>query len=225
MSLDLLRLTHWLSPTFPAGAYAYSQGLEWALGPGGISDAAGVEALQDAVLMSLALEPGADLGRLSDLALGMAPSAGRLREMNGQGRAFGLTLAAMGQGGGEALPLPIAVGRAARGLDLPKTVIIAQYLRGWALNLATVAVRAVPLGQSEGQRTRAGVAAGDPSGGGEGGAGGGRGSRHLGLWGGYGRDSAGKHGGEDLPDMTQNGPHNGPLRVGIGGPVGAGKTR
>ena len=163
MSIDLLRLTHWLSPAFPTGAYAYSQGLEWALGPGGIADAAGVEAWlskmlrhgsawQDAVLLSLALEPGADLGRLSDLSQAIAPSSGRLREMLDQGRAFGLTLAAMGQGEAAGLSLPIAVGRAARGLDLPKTVIIAQYLHGWVLNLATVAVRAVPLGQSEGQR-------------------------------------------------------------------------
>jgi len=91
MSLDLLRLTHWLSPAFPTGAYACSQGLEWALGPGGIADAAGVQAWlavmlrrgaawQDAVLVSLALEPAADLPRLSELAQAMAPSAGRLRE-------------------------------------------------------------------------------------------------------------------------------------------------
>ena len=163
MSLDLLRLTHWLSPAFPSGAYAYSQGLEWALGPGGIVDAAGVEAWmevmlrrgaawQDAVLLGLALEPGADLGRLAERTEAMAPSTGRLREMRDQGRAFGVTLAAMGQGEADGLPLPVAVGRAARGLDLPKGMVIAQYLHGWVLNLATIAVRAVPLGQSEGQR-------------------------------------------------------------------------
>jgi urease accessory protein len=163
MSLDLLRLTHWLSPAFPTGAYAYSQGLEWALGRGGVAYAAGVEGWlarvlrhgpgwQDAVLLALALEPGADLERLSELARALASSSGRLRETLDQGRAFGLTLAAMGQGDGTALPLPVAVGRAARGLDLPKSLIIAQYLHGWALNLATIAVRAVPLGQSEGQR-------------------------------------------------------------------------
>lgn len=163
MSLDLLRLTHWLSPAFPTGAYAYSQGLEWALGPGGIADAAGVEAWlarmlrhgsawADAVLLALALEPGADLTRLAELAEAMAPSSGRLREMRDQGRAFGLTLAAMGVGAGAPLPLPVAVAQAARHLDLPKVLIIAQYLNAWVLNLATVAVRAVPLGQSEGQR-------------------------------------------------------------------------
>ena len=154
MSLDLLRLTHWLSPAFPTGAYAYSQGLEWALGPGGIVDAAGVEAWlevmlrrgaawQDAVLLGLALEPGADLGRLAERTEAMAPSTGRLREMRDQGRALGVAVG---------LPLPVAVGRAARGLDLPKGMVIAQYLHGWVLNLATIAVRAVPLGQSEGQR-------------------------------------------------------------------------
>jgi urease accessory protein len=163
MSLDLLRLTHWLSPAFPTGAYAYSQGLEWALGEGGVRDAAGVvrwlnrmlrhgAGWQDAVLVALALDPVADLDHLSDLARSLAPSSGRLREMMDQGRAFGLTLAAMGQGDATALPLPVAVGRAARALDLPKTLIVAQYLQAWALNLATIAVRAVPLGQSDGQR-------------------------------------------------------------------------
>jgi urease accessory protein len=167
MSLDHLRLTHWLSPAFPTGAYAHSQGLEWALGPGGIRDAAGVQdwlavmlrqgsGWQDAVLLSLALEPGADVQRLAELARALAPSSGRLREMTDQGRAFGLTLTAMGEAAGEAavpgLPLPVAVGQAARGLDLPKPLVIAHYLQGWALNLATIAVRAVPLGQSEGQR-------------------------------------------------------------------------
>jgi urease accessory protein len=162
MSLDLLRLTQWLSPAFPTGAYAYSQGLEWALGPGGIADAKGVQrwlarmlesgaAWQDAVLLALALDPGADLAHLDDLARALAPSSGRLRETLDQGRAFGRTLAALGQGAAD-LPLPVAVGLAARGLDLPRAVILAQYLQAWATNLATIAVRAVPLGQSDGQR-------------------------------------------------------------------------
>ena len=58
----------------------------------------------------------------------------------------------MGRVAGPGLPLPVAVGLAARGLDLPKTLILAQYLNSWATNLVTIAVRAVPLGQSEGQR-------------------------------------------------------------------------
>ncbi len=231
MSEDLLRLTQWLSPSFPTGAFAYSQGLEWAFGPGGVTDRAGVEAWlawmlrhgpgwSDAVLLALALDPGADLGRLADLARALAPSAGRLREMDEQGRAMGLTLAALGEAGGEDLPLPVALGRAARGLDLPKEVIVAQFLQAWAVNLAIIAVRAVPLGQGEGQAIvqalqpvilELAVAA---AAGGRGGPG------HGGVRRRPGRDAAGSDGSQDLPDMSENGP----LRVGIGGPVGAGKT-
>lgn len=162
MSLDHLRLAQWLSPAFPTGAYAYSQGLEWALGPGGISDAKSVQtwllrmlqhgpAWQDAVILSLALRPGADLDHLSDVAMALAPSTGRLRETLDQGRALAATLGALGQGAGPR-PLPVALGQAAQALNLPRVLILAQYLQAWATNLATIAVRAVPLGQSEGQK-------------------------------------------------------------------------
>lgn len=162
MSLDLLRLTQWLSPAFPTGAFAYSSGLEWAVGPGGIDSAAAVgewlavmlargSGWTDAVLLALALEPGRDLDALADLARALASSSGRLRETEDQGRALAATLSAMGLDG-PPRPLPVALGGAARGLDLPRALILAQYLQAWAGNLVTIAVRAVPLGQSEGQR-------------------------------------------------------------------------
>src|SRR6201998_3086542 len=37
-SLAVLRLQSWLSPAFPAGAYSYSHGLEWAVEAGHIHD-------------------------------------------------------------------------------------------------------------------------------------------------------------------------------------------
>ena len=40
----LYRLFAWLSPSFPVGAYAYSQGIEWAVEEGTIRDR---ETLQD----------------------------------------------------------------------------------------------------------------------------------------------------------------------------------
>ena len=36
----LLCLTQWLSPAFPAGSYAYSHGLEWAISDGDVTTAA-----------------------------------------------------------------------------------------------------------------------------------------------------------------------------------------
>ena len=34
----LLRLLTWLSPAFPTGGFAYSQGLEWAVEAGDVTD-------------------------------------------------------------------------------------------------------------------------------------------------------------------------------------------
>lgn len=155
MSLDLLRLTQWLSPAFPTGGFAYSQGLEWALGPGGLDSADAVRdwlevslrrgaAWADAVILAQVLA-GADPGEMADRARALAASSGRLRESEDQGAAFARTL------GLTAAPLPVVVGQAARELDLPPALIVAQYLQAWVTNLATIAVRAVPLGQTDGQ--------------------------------------------------------------------------
>jgi urease accessory protein len=46
----------------------------------------------------------------------------------------------------------VAVGQAAHGLNLPPAQVIALYLHSFAANLVSVAVRFVPLGQSDGQR-------------------------------------------------------------------------
>jgi urease accessory protein len=52
----------------------------------------------------------------------------------------------------EDLPLPVAVGGAARGLALDDATVVRLYLHNIASNLVTNAVRFVPLGQAEGQR-------------------------------------------------------------------------
>lgn len=158
----LLTLTQWLSPGFPTGAFAYSHGLEQVIGDGTVTDAAGLEAWlagvlrhgggwSDAVLLSCALRAHADHDALDALARALAPSAERLAETLEQGAAFARTVAALS---GRALPpraLPVAVGQAAGGLDLPPATVIALYLQNFAANLVTIAVRHVPLGQTQGQ--------------------------------------------------------------------------
>jgi urease accessory protein len=47
------------------------------------------------------------------------------------------------------------VGRAARALTLPPERVAALYLHAFASNLVSAAVRFVPLGQTDGQRTLA----------------------------------------------------------------------
>ncbi|WP_068296652.1 urease accessory protein UreF [Pararhodobacter sp. CCB-MM2] len=166
---DLLSLTQWLSPAFPTGAFAYSHGLERAIATQSLRDAATLEdwltgillhgaGWQDAVLLSQALTPGADIDALDDLARALAPSAERLKETLDQGAALARTIAGITGRNLLTRPLPVALGEAAQGLDLPKPMVISLYLQGFASNLVTVAVRHVPLGQTEGQTVLAQLA-------------------------------------------------------------------
>ncbi|MFI0397296.1 urease accessory protein UreF [Paracoccus jiaweipingae] len=159
-----------LSPAFPVGGFAYAQGLEWAMDQGAVRDAGGVarwlaEVLEygagwsDAVILSLALRPGADHAALDDLARALCLPAERLTETTEQGAAFARHAAALTGAPGDALALPVAVGRAMAGLDLPRAELIALFLHNQALNLTQAAVRFLPLGQTDGQKVLAGLGA------------------------------------------------------------------
>jgi urease accessory protein len=161
-----MRLSQWLSPSFPVSAYAYSHGLEAEIAAGRLADAEAVEAWlrtilragagrSDAILMLATRKPGADLDALSDLARALAGSAERLEETEAQGAAIARTLREMGQGDGVARPYPVAIGAASAGLDLPDATVAALYLQSFIGNLVSAAVRFVPLGQAEGQRVAA----------------------------------------------------------------------
>jgi len=158
----LLTLTQWLSPGFPVGAFAYSHGLETAIAAGEVADAAGLAAWlddiltygagrSDAVLLAAA-HRGDDPAALTDLAAALAASAERWEETRDQGRAFAATRAGIEGAAADPWPYPIALGVAARGLGLPTVRVAALYLHAFAGNLVTIATRAVPLGQTEGQR-------------------------------------------------------------------------
>jgi urease accessory protein len=162
----LLTLMQYLSPAFPTGAFASSHGLEAEIAGGATRSASdagdwlsGVltygTGWQDAVLLSLALRPGADHKALADLARALQSSAGRMTETMDQGAAFARTVAAMTGRDLPTRPLPVAVGEAAAPLGLPPETVIACYLHAFASNLISVATRAVPLGQTEAQTTLA----------------------------------------------------------------------
>lgn len=166
---DLLLLVQWLSPAFPIGSFAYSQGLEVAISDGEIRDAATLEAWiaavlrygsgrMDAILLAQARADGADLMALADLAYALAPAALRAQEMREQGRAFAATVAAISGRAQPDLPLMLAVGFATRSLKVPTERVLALWLQGLAAQLVSVAVRFVPLGQTEGQAVLARLA-------------------------------------------------------------------
>jgi urease accessory protein len=163
---DDLALTQWLSPAFPLGSFAYAHGLEQAVAEAAVTDAASLAAwldtvlrdgagLSDAALIGAAMA-GRDAGELDTLARALAPSRQRAAETVEQGAAFARTLAAMGRAV-PAAALPVALGVAARGLDLPPAHVAARYLHGFVANLVAAAQRLMPLGQSRAQALLAGL--------------------------------------------------------------------
>ncbi|MCA8882452.1 MAG: urease accessory protein UreF [Rhodobacteraceae bacterium] len=157
-----IRLAQWLSPAFPVGGYAYSHGMEYAIGCGDIRSAEdfGVwldgilrfgSGWNDAVLLGLCLR-GGDAGRLGDLACALCAGRERWQETRAQGRAFLRAANALDGRDSSDLPLPVAVGVKARALDLPVPEVLGLYLHAFAGNLVSIATRAVPLGQTEAQQ-------------------------------------------------------------------------
>ena len=163
---DLLTLVQWLSPAFPVGGFAYSHGLEWAISEGQVRDAATLRdwltdilthgsGRTDAVLLTRAMDPSADLPLIAATARALATSKERWTETHDQGRAFTEAVNALTDNNFPPVALPVAVGRAARALSLPPERVAALYLHAFASNLVSAAVRFVPLGQTDGQRTLA----------------------------------------------------------------------
>jgi urease accessory protein len=162
---DLLRLAQWLSPAFPTGAFAHSHGLEQAIAAGEVADAEALECWVadtlmygsgrlDAAFLVAALS-GRDADGLAALARAMAAGRERLDETMAQGTAFAATVSALTGRDHPPRPLPVAVGVAVRGLDLPPAAVAALYLQSFAASLVSVAVRIVPLGQTAGQQVLA----------------------------------------------------------------------
>ncbi len=167
----LLTLTRWLSPAFPTGGFAFSHGLEAEVAAGRVTGAETARdwlaavlehgsGRNDAILLAASWRAEDDHAReeLSDLALALASGAERGQETAAQGAAFAATLRGAGEADLPDGPLPVVVGAAARHAGLPLEATLLAYLQNFASNLATIAVRHVPLGQSAGQEILAGLA-------------------------------------------------------------------
>ncbi len=159
LDADHLRLVQILSPAFPIGSFAYSQGLETAINDGLIWDAGSLKNWISAMLehgsgrsdaILLAHARGGDIDYLSDLALSLSPSLERSLETLEQGRAFGALT-----GLTKTYPLPVAVGLATRDLAVDTQTVLTLWLQGLAGQLVSVGVRFIPLGQTAGQEVLA----------------------------------------------------------------------
>jgi urease accessory protein len=163
--LDRLRLTQLLSPAFPIGSFAHSQGLEWAIASGAVRDGAGMEAwvaaiirqgsgFADAVFLSMGRRAGAALVALAELYDAYLPSSGRRLEATELGRGF----RAVTDRGASELPYILALARETAALRVPEAEVLGLYLQSLAAQLLSVAVRFMPLGQAEAQRILAALA-------------------------------------------------------------------
>ena len=171
---SLQKLLTWFSPSFPVGTFAWSAGLETAIVEGQTTDSSTVRdwiegtltagAMRtDAILLThayAAVREPYRLQELSELALALAPSAERRAEMVTIGEAFGLA-ARTGWASDifprlpPACPYAVTAGAiaAAHGIELPAT--LTSFLTAAVQAQVSVAVRLVPLGQTEGLRIMA----------------------------------------------------------------------
>ncbi len=150
-------LHQWLSPGFPTGAFAWSHGLDRLIADGEIADGAALEAWlhgvlehgggwSDAVLLANAHRHPARQPEIAALAAALSPTRERHAETVDQGASFARIA------GGEPAAYPVVVGAAAAREQVGLELTLTLYLQAFAANLVSAAVRAVPLGQAEGQR-------------------------------------------------------------------------
>ena len=159
----LITLMQWLSPAFPIGGFAYSHGLEWAINKGHVSNR---EELQkwisdlleygslknDAILINLVLQ-GSDPKEINELAMALCPANERLSETKLQGGAFCKIMGDVWNLEIDNLTLPIALALAAKNESIDQNLVVPAYLHSFCSNLISVAMRLIPIGQTDGQKT------------------------------------------------------------------------
>ncbi len=177
MSLALTRLLQLASPALPVGAFSYSQGLEWAIEEGTVRDEAtalawigdllehnlgGFEAPLLARL--IAGWQGKDIEavrQLNDLHLASRETAELRAETLQMGYSLVRLLRELGDFPADTLSALDAMGDAsfptawsatAAAWEIPAEAAVTAWLWSWAENQAMAALKAVPLGQSAGQR-------------------------------------------------------------------------
>ena len=177
--LPLLRLLQLASPALPVGAYTYSQGLEWAVESGVVAREADAAAwigdllewsvarfeapLLASQLAAWACGADGEVARLNDDFLASRETA----ELRAETLQMGWSLvrllteldafAALPGWRARLLALdtpcfPTAWSAAAAAWQVPADQALAAYLWAWAENQVMAALKAVPLGQSAGQR-------------------------------------------------------------------------
>jgi urease accessory protein len=159
--MNLARLLQLASPTLPVGAYSYSQGLEAAVEAGIVSDAASAEAwIADVLQFSIGGFEAPVLWRmmqgeeLNDFFLASRETAELRAETLQMGHSLKRLLEDLGLGSlaSEEPSYPAAYAFAARRLQVDPRAALVAYLWSWLENQVMAAIKAVPLGQTAGQK-------------------------------------------------------------------------
>jgi urease accessory protein len=175
--LRLVRLLQLASPTLPVGAYSYSQGLEAALEAGVVRDAEtatrwigevleySVARTEAPIVLRLAAawrnEDVAVVRYWNAMFLASRETSELRAETVQMGYSLGRLLTEIGEGRGlekvEEIAFPTAFAYAVVRWDIDPTSALLAYLWAWLENQAMAAVKAVPLGQTDGQRMLLGL--------------------------------------------------------------------
>jgi urease accessory protein len=165
---DLQKLLTWLSPAFPVGAFAWSAGLETAIVQRLIHDRTTTQQWiagnlehgairSDAILLAHAYRNAQSrkaLSELADLSLALTPAYERHQETTTTGEAFAKAAAAWRSDTLIELPhpcpYPIALGALAAGHKIDLAATMLAWLTATVHAQISVAVRLVPIGQSDG---------------------------------------------------------------------------
>lgn len=168
----LARLLQLASPALPVGAYSYSQGLETAVETGVVHDVASAQRwIEDVLELTVArmeapvflrlcaawrAGDGAHAARWNALFLASRESAELRAETVQMGYSLARLLSGLGDTGDlhglEEIAFPAAFAYAATRWGVAADAALVSYLWAWAENQALAAVKAVPLGQTDGQK-------------------------------------------------------------------------
>lgn len=172
--LSDLRLLQLVSPSLPVGAFTYSQGLEWAVESGWVSDVASFRAwlsgqlefslvtLELPVLRllcnAIAAADWIEADRLSGELLAWRETRELRLEEQQRGQAFTRLLPELGIAVPDALQAAaqrsqlVGLALAAAHWQITPRRLLAGYLWSWLENAVMAGVKLIPLGQTEGQR-------------------------------------------------------------------------
>ncbi len=168
--MSLAKLLQLASPTLPVGAYSYSGGLEAAIEAGAVSDAASAERwigdvleysvarmeapILHSLIRSFDKNDSSEIQELNERFLASRETAELRAETVQMGYSMKRLFADLGLG---EVPLaepafPAAYAFAVSQWKIDPDAALQAYLWAWLENQVTAAVKAVPLGQTDGQR-------------------------------------------------------------------------